>query len=91
MPGRRSPSLVELFRAAPAKSFLLGVVPLALAAGQLLNSVVNGFSPVVALAFAVGMVGFALVATRHHAAQLRLQRLEGDLETQTGATAEVGD
>ena len=83
---RHSLSLVELFRATPVKSSLLAFGPLALALGQLGNSYVNGVSPVVAIGFAVVMVGFAVVATRHHAAEHRLQRLEGDLESRFGST-----
>ncbi|QSW99611.1 hypothetical protein [Haloterrigena alkaliphila] len=78
---RHSLSLVELFLAAPAKSTLLAVGPLALALGQLGNSYVNGVSPAASIAFAVVMVGFAVVATGHHAAEYRLRRLEGDLES----------
>ena len=77
---RQSLSLVELFLATPAKSSLLAFGPLVLALGQLGNSYVNGISPTVSVAFAAVMVGFAVVATRHHAAEFRLQRLEGDLD-----------
>lgn len=77
----RPPTLVDLFRAEPAKSFLLAVGPLVLAVGQLANSFVNGLSPAVAVGFAAVMVAFAVVGTRHHAAELRVRRLEADLET----------
>ena len=77
---RSSLSIVELFLAAPTKSALLSLGPLALALGQLGNSYVNGVSPAVSIGFAVVMVAFAVVATRHHAAEHRLQRLESDLE-----------
>lgn len=79
-------SLFELFRAAPAKSILLAGGPLVLACGQLLNSYVNGLSPLVAIGFAAGMVAFAVVATRHHAAELRLEQLEADLERDSRST-----
>ncbi|WP_049927643.1 hypothetical protein [Halopiger goleimassiliensis] len=89
---RSSPSLVELFRAAPAKSFLLAVGPLALALGQLANSLVNGLSPLIAVGFAGVMIAFAVVATRHHAAEYRLRRLESSLESDSRAgTAEASD
>ncbi|AXR76880.1 hypothetical protein [Natrarchaeobaculum sulfurireducens] len=91
MPVRRLRSLAELFRVAPAKSFLLAVGPPALAAGQLLNSYVNGLSPAVATGFAVAMVAFAIVATSHHAAEVRLQQLEGDPESQAGVPADGSD
>ncbi|WP_306052429.1 hypothetical protein [Natronococcus wangiae] len=77
---RRPGVFVELFRAAPAKSTLLAVGPLALAAGQLANGYVNDVSPVVSISFAVTMVAFATVATDHHAAEHRRRRLEADLE-----------
>lgn len=79
MPARRSLSLVELFRATPATSSLLALGPLVLALGQLGNSYANGVSPAISIGFAAGMVAFAVVATRHHAAEHRLRRLEGDL------------
>ena len=80
MAARRSPSYIDLFRAAPAKSTLLAVGPLVLAAGQLANGYVNGVSPVVSVAFAVAMVAFATVATDHHAAEHRRRRLEAEIE-----------
>ncbi|ELY47244.1 hypothetical protein [Natronorubrum sulfidifaciens] len=76
---RQSPSLVELFRATPAKSALLILGPLALAVGQLTNSYVNGVSPLVSSSFAVVMIGFAVIATRHHATEHRLRQLEAEL------------
>ncbi|ADB61787.1 hypothetical protein Htur_2918 [Haloterrigena turkmenica DSM 5511] len=83
---RQSLSIVELFLAAPAKSSLLSLAPLALALGQLGNSYVNGISPAVSIGFAAVMIGFAVVATRHHAAEHRLQRLEADLESEFRST-----
>ncbi|ELY51639.1 hypothetical protein [Natronolimnohabitans innermongolicus] len=82
---RNTLSLVELFLATPAKSSLLAFGPLVLALGQLGNSYVNGISPVVAVGFALVMLGFAVVAMRHHAAEHRLQRLEADLESSPDA------
>ncbi|AGB30848.1 hypothetical protein Natpe_0934 [Natrinema pellirubrum DSM 15624] len=78
MSTRRSPSLVDLFRAAPAKSSLLTIAPLALALGQLWNGYVNGVSPIVSVGFAVVMVAFSVVAMGHHAAEHRLRRLEAE-------------
>lgn len=71
--------ILDPFIDAPAGTLLLSVTPLALAVGQLANSYVNGLSPAVAVAFAAVMIAFAVAATRHHAAQLRLARLEGAL------------
>lgn len=76
MAPRDAPTVADLFLAAPAKSSLLTLGPLALAFGQLANSYVTGFSPLIAVGFAIVMVAFAVVATGHHAAELRLQRLE---------------
>ncbi|RZH66765.1 hypothetical protein [Natrinema altunense] len=73
---RYSLSLVELFRATPVKSALLTLAPVTLALGQLCNSYVNGVSPAVSIAFAVVMLGFAVVAMGHHAAEHRVRRLE---------------
>ncbi|WP_265108135.1 hypothetical protein [Halosolutus halophilus] len=78
MSTRRISSIVSLFRADPATSSLLLFAPLTLAAGQLLNSYVNGVSPVVSLAFAVTMVAFAVAATGHHAAEQHLRTLESE-------------
>lgn len=80
---RQSLSLVELFRATPAKTALLMIGPLALAAGQLGNSYVNGVSPLVSSAFAVVMLAFAVVATRHHAAEHRRRQLEAETNVDT--------
>ncbi|NGM67676.1 hypothetical protein G6M89_01400 [Natronolimnobius sp. AArcel1] len=79
MSTRHPISIAELFRATPATTCLLTVGPLVLAIGQVLNSYVNGVSPVVALCFAVGILGFAVVALRHHAAEYRLRTLEAEI------------
>jgi len=70
-------ALRELLIAAPAKTFLLSGGPLLLALGQFLNSYLTGFSPLIALGFGLLMGCFAVVATGHHAAEYRLQTLEG--------------
>ena len=85
---RSSPSLAELFRAEPAKSFLLSVGPLVLAVGQFANSLVNGLSPLIAVGFAAVMIAFAVVATRHHAAEYRLRQLQADPEGSVDADLE---
>lgn len=72
----RDRSVLAPFLAAPVKSALLTLVPLALAVAQLLNGYVNGVSPAVTVGFAAVMVAFAVVATGHHAAQHRLRSLE---------------
>ncbi|OVE85758.1 hypothetical protein [Natronolimnobius baerhuensis] len=79
MSTRQSVPISELFRATPATSCLLTIGPLVLAVGQLLNSYVNGVSPVVSLSFALGVLGFAVVALRHHAAEYRLRTLEAEI------------
>ncbi|RQG97804.1 hypothetical protein [Natrarchaeobius chitinivorans] len=90
MPTGGTFSVVELFRAAPVKSSLLVLGPVALAAGQLLNSYVNGVSPAVAIGFAAVMIGFAAVATGHHAAELRLRRLEATIESEADVETRIG-
>lgn len=76
MAGPHNHSAVELFRATPVTSTLLSFAPLVLALGQLGNSYINGVSPAVSVSFAVVMIGFAVVAMRHHAAEYRLRRLD---------------
>ena len=76
MSTRQLRSHVELFLARPVKSSLLTFGPLALALGQLTNSYLNGISPLVAIGFAAIMLGFAVIATSHHAAEYRLGKLE---------------
>ncbi|MWV40687.1 hypothetical protein [Natrialba sp. INN-245] len=80
MSTRETFSLAELFRVAPVKSSLLVFGPIGLAVGQVVNSYVNGVSPLVAIGFAAVMVAFAVVATGHHAAEVRLRRLEATIE-----------
>ncbi|ADD04645.1 uncharacterized protein Nmag_1061 [Natrialba magadii ATCC 43099] len=88
MAGTHTTSLLELFRATPVTSSLLSLAPLALAVGQLGNSYINGVSPIVSIVFAIGMIGFSVVAMGHHAAEYRLRQLEsgarfgGALETE---------
>lgn len=66
----------ELFRTSPIECSLISIGPLVLALGQLGNSYVNGVSPAIAVAFALTMIVFAVVATGHHAAAARLRQLE---------------
>lgn len=82
-------SLVELFRVTPAKSTLLGIGPLALAIGQLGNSYVNGVAPLISISFAAVMVAFAVVATRHHAAEHRLRQLQQGMGSDASLEAEI--
>lgn len=74
----RLPALIELFRTDPVTSSLLLFGPLILAAGQLLNSYVNGVSPIISLSFAATMVAFAVVAMGQHAAAHHLRSLESE-------------
>ena len=75
----RVSAFAESFAAAPVETLLLSVGPLVLAAGQLLNGYVNGLPLRVTAPFAVALVAFAVVASRHHAAEHRLRRLEREL------------
>lgn len=72
------PPVNALFRSAPVRTALVSLVPFALAAGQLVNSLVNDFPLVLSIGFAVTMLVFAVVATGHCAAEFRLRRLESD-------------
>jgi|GEM_PF-5837448 len=81
MSPRRVDTALEPLLATPVTSGVLTLGPFALAVGQLLNSYLNGFSPMVAVAFAVVMIAFSAVATSHHAARYRLDRLEADLRS----------
>ena len=74
-------SLTSVAREAPDRFLLLVVGPVALAAIQLLNSVVNGFPLALSLAFAAVMVAFAVLSAQHARSTIRLQRV----------TAESGD
>ncbi|MDJ1432048.1 hypothetical protein [Halostagnicola sp. A-GB9-2] len=69
-------SYSELFRESPIECSLISIGPVALAFGQLGNSYINGISPVLAIAFAIAMITFAVVATGHYAAAYRLRQLE---------------
>lgn len=100
MSTRNTPSLLELFLETPTQTALLTLGPLVLAVGQLVNGYTNDISPLVTLGFAGAMVVFSVVATGHHAAERRLQRLETDLTVSDGhgsdsarhaATTEVDD
>ena len=72
-------TLLAMFRAHPGRSAMLSVLPVALAGAQGLNALVHGLaSPFVGL-FVLGMVGFAVGATRHSLASFELESLEAEL------------
>lgn len=64
------------FRRSPVRMSLYVCVPLLLAVLQLANSLLTDLPVWVAAAFAVLMVSYAVMFTRYHVAQLRLEELE---------------
>jgi len=69
-------TLLELFRARPAKGWLFTVVPTLLAIFQLGNSFVYDLSFTVSIPFAAVMIGVAILCTQYHVAELNRARLE---------------
>lgn len=65
-------------RARPAEATLHVGLPVALAAVQVGNGLVNDVPPVLALTFALGLVAFAVAAGRHQRAAYDLERIAGD-------------
>lgn len=71
--GDRATAL-QLIRERPLPWLLVGLAPLVLAAGQVVLALTYG--QVSAVGFAAVLVVFAVVATRHHLAATRVERLE---------------
>jgi len=69
-------TLAASLRQAPVRTGLVAVVPVVLGVMQLLNSFFTELSVAVGVAFAALMISAAVVFTRHHLAQLRLEVLE---------------
>lgn len=79
MVGKNIVPVVALARDAPVRCCLFVVCPLVLAAAQLLNSYVNGLTPLASVPFAVAMTAYAVLIARHTHSALRLNRLEGEV------------
>lgn len=76
MTGTDTVTLRTMARTAPVQSGLFIVCPVALAIVQILNSYVNGLSFTVSVPFAVVMIAFSVLLTRHCLTVLRLEKLE---------------
>lgn len=69
-------TLVGSVRRSPVRMALFAVLPLVLAAAQVLNAALTAMDPLVGLGFAAAMVCYAVVYTRYHLAEDRLRVLE---------------
>ena len=69
-------TLATSLRQTPVRTGLVAVVAVVLGVVQLLNGLFTDLSIVVGVAFATTMITAAVVLTRHHLAQLRLEVLE---------------
>lgn len=78
MSTRDRPSVLEMLRADPVRSGLFVATPVAVAAVQLLNSVVNGLSYLVSVPLAAVMVAFSGLLLSYQLAQFRVARLEDE-------------
>ncbi len=79
-PGTEEVTLAEMFRSLPVRSSLFSVGPFVLAIAQLANSAFNGLSVTYSGAFAVVMLGFAVLITRYHLVEFRLRKLQAAVE-----------
>lgn len=76
MRSKEDVTLATSLRHTPVRTGLVAVIPVVLAVVQLLNGLFTELPIVVGVAFATAMVTAAVVFTRHHLAQLRLEVLE---------------
>lgn len=79
-PGTEEVTLGEMFRSLPVQSSLFSIGPVVLAIAQLANSAFNGLSVTYSGAFAVVMIGFAVLITRYHLVKFRLHKLQAAIE-----------
>lgn len=77
MSGGALRSILEISRAEPVEAALYATAP-AVAAVQLLNSLVNGLSYLVSIPFAVVLLAFTALVVGHRISQRRLADLEVD-------------
>lgn len=82
MRSKEDVTLAASLRQTPVRTGLVAVVPVALGVVQLLNSFFTELPVVVGIAFAALMISAAVVFTRHHLAQLRLEVLESRAHAQ---------
>ncbi|AGN02413.1 hypothetical protein L593_12370 [Salinarchaeum sp. Harcht-Bsk1] len=83
MRSKEDVTLAASLRHAPVRTGLVAVVPVVLGIVQLLNGLFTNLSVLVGVAFAAMMIASAVVFTRHHLAQLRLEVLETRVHTQS--------
>lgn len=76
MTGTTRWTVLDLFRLAPAETFIFTVVPLVLALGQLTNSALTGVPFYVSIPFALVMVGYAGIHTFYRLARVRREEIE---------------
>ena len=69
-------TFADLYHAAPAQTLIFTVVPIVLAAAQVINGIYTDLPMWAAGAFAVLMLASVVSLTRHHRAELHLARLE---------------
>lgn len=69
-------TLDDALRETPVRTGVVAVLPVVLGIVQLCNSFVTDLPVIVGICFAGTMVTAAVVFTRHHLAQLRLEALE---------------
>lgn len=69
-------TLDDALRQTPVRTGVVAVLPVVLGVVQLLNSFFTGLPVIVGILFAATMISAAVVFTRHHLAQLRLEVLE---------------
>lgn len=75
MAGAAPRSTLDLLREDPVATAPYAVAP-AVALVQLLNTAVNGLSPLVSVPFAVVLLAFTALAVGHRVTQARLARLD---------------
>ena len=68
-------SLATLYRASPTRTTLFTFLPILLAVALVVGAVASSASLTVALPAAAGLVAYAAMTTRYHAAALRRHRL----------------
>lgn len=68
-----------MFRASPVETAVILGVPLLVAGGQLVNSLVTGLSFSISIPFAIVVVGYTGMLTQYSVARFRRRELERDL------------
>ena len=71
---------MDMFRAAPVRTALVTVLPVALAFMQLANSLFNDLSFLVSAPFALTVVGFAYLLAQYTFTQFRRRQIEQSLQ-----------